>query len=306
MGGNIIDCYMKGGSSPHKCTLNPGIITSKGSDYCILRFEYRNYQLPYEFNVDDSIKLLIDGSEINLIAYDVRKTEEKLTAYYTIDRWDIVDIGNANNVHVIIPLEDVKLRSHFSKKNIYNYKYFAAKYILKTDDIPDPYEPEYRQPWGFVAGGLGTGYEFWLGYYTNFILVESEMGDYFAIGAGFSPFEYWRSSVIDKGNFDIRYLYDGKFTRNSYYINLMYGLTHLIPQYKMSIETGITFQYYFHDKNWDQNFGTSLYPTKYEIEKGVPYYGPALGIFLQIGVLWVQVNTKSNYAAGMVLPVPWW
>jgi hypothetical protein len=303
MSGNIIDCYVGGGSTPHKCSLNPGYIKSRSREYYFLKFEYRNYRLPYHFQKDDSIKISIDGNEIILLAYDISKTDEKLTVYYKIDRWDILDLGNANHVSVVIPLKKIKLQSQFSKKNIYNYKYYAAKYILETDEIPKPGEPEYEQSWGFVGGGIGTGYEFWLGSFTNFIMVESEMGDYIAFGAGFSPFDFWRYSFTSS---DRKYHLNGKFTGNSYYLNLMYGLSHLVPRSKISIETGITFQYYFHDSDWDQNIGSDLYPTIYELDKGRPYSGPALGLFLQIGGFWAQINSKLNSALGIAIPLPWW
>ena len=303
MRGNLIECYLSGGLTPHKCSLNPGFIKSRSKEYYFLKFEYHNYRLPYDVNKHDSIKISIDGSEINLFAYDIGKMKEKLIVYYKIDPWDVLDIGNASKVSVIIPLKEIQIQSKFSKKNIYNYKYFAAKYILETDEIPGPVETAYRQSWGFVNGGFGTGYEFWIGHYTNFILVESELGDYIAIGAGFSPFEFWRYSYT---NFNRKYNLDGKFTENNYYLNLMYGLTHFVPRSKISIETGITFQYYFHDSNWDQNMGSNLYPTKYELDKGKPYSGPALGLFLQVGGFWAQLNSKLNYALGFAIPMPWW
>ena len=311
--GNLLDFYLEGGTKPYRCSLNPGMIKTKRSIHYLLNFQYNVLPFPFEISTKDSLRLFLDGSEIGLPLLTASRNGERITANFSIDKWDLLDIGNAGRVQVSFQHKDTLLNARLSGRNIYAFKYFGAKYIIRSTDIPVQAEPAYERPWGFLGVGQGTGYEFWFAYYTDSLETTSGWGEYIALGAGFSPFDYWRYNhytvdfdppvIWDKKK---EYWFDGAFTENSYYINLMYGLTHPSPFGRWSIEAGVTFQYYFHDHNWNYQRGGLLYPTIYEIKNGEPYEGAAIGGFIQIGGLWFQINSKSNWAVGLTIPTPWW
>jgi hypothetical protein len=114
-------------------------------------------------------------------------------------------------------MQQGEMKARFSKDNIYNYRYFAAKYVLGTEDIPPPTKPAYEQPWAFLGGGAGSGLDFWLGYYTNFLRIKPESGDYLAAGFGRKALEYSRYNYFQiKG-----YLWDGNFTLKMGYTGML-------------------------------------------------------------------------------------
>jgi len=87
----------------------------------------------------------------------------------------------------------------------------------------------------------------------------------------------------------------------------MYGLTHKSPFGNWSFEFGITFQYYLFDENWNTiNTGSDTNPTYYRLIDDEPFEGSVIGIFLQAGGLWVEINKRKNWAVGIAIPVPWW
>ena len=284
-------------------TLNPGRMTSKGREYHILKFVNHDKNFPFAMEDGDTLSLILDGRNLYLTSYNVNQQQNRLSAYYEIDKWDMADIGNASSVKVIFHTKDGELRTSFSHKNIYNYRYFSAKYILKTEDIPPIGEPSYKQPMAFLGGGAGTGIDFWFGYYTNFLKLTSGLGDYLAAGMGISKFKY---DIYNRypGH---GYLWDGGFSENNYNINAMYGLTYPSPFGNWSFELGVTYQYYFHDENWNsENTGSDRFPTYYQIADGKPREESLIGAFIKAGVFWVQWNRKKLWAVGIVIPVPWW
>jgi len=301
--GNWFKFYTARRAEPYTGTLNPGRMTSKGREYHILKFVNHDKNFPFALQDGDTLSLILDGRALYLTGYNINKQKDRLSAYYEIDKWDMVDIGNSSSIKVIINSQDGELTTSFSNKNIYNYRYFSAKYILKTDDIPPIGEPVYKQPMAFLSGGKGTGIDFWFGYYTNFLQITPGLGDYLAAGFGVSTFNY---DIYNRypGH---GYLWDGGFTESNYNINAMYGLTYPSPFGNWSIEVGITYQYYFHDENWNsENTGSDKYPTYYNISAGKPRDGYLVGAFVQVGGLWVQWNRKKLWAVGIAIPVPWW
>jgi hypothetical protein len=290
-------------ADPFTGTLNPGRIISEGRKYHILKYENRDKNFPYSLKNGDTLSLVLDGRALNLMGYNTSGQGEKLSIYYEIDQWDLVDIGNASSVEVILKAQEGELRARFSKDNIYNYRYFGAKYILGTDDIPPPAQPSYEQPAAFLGGGAGTGTEFWFGYYTNFLKIKQGLGDYLAVGVGFISFKYSRYNRFPGQG----YLWDGDFSETNYSINLMYGLTYPSPLGNWSFELGFTYQYYFYNENWNkENTGTELWPTYYQLTDQVPHKGSVIGMFIQAGGLWVQFNRIRNWAVGLAIPIPWW
>lgn len=301
--GNWIKFHTDRRAEPYTGTLNPGRMISAGRTYHILKFENRDKSPPYILEDGDTLRLILDGRALNLTGYNTSREQNRLSAYYEINKWDLADIGNASSVDIVMLAQDGEWNATFSKDNIYNYRYFAAKYILGTEDVPPPPQPTYEQPWAFISGGVGTGTEFWMGYYTKLLNLESGLSDYLAAGMGIEKMDYSRYNYYSmKG-----YLWDGNFSLKNYYINLMYGLTYPSPFGNWSFEIGITYQYFFYDENWNsKNVGTDRYPTVYRLTDGNPYEGSAIGVFIQAGGLWFQLNVKRKWAVGIALPIPWW
>ena len=301
--GNWLKFYTTYRAEPYTATLNPGRMISQGRKYHILKFENREQELPYPLKDGDTLSLILDGQALILKGYNTSGETSRLSVYYEIDQWDLADIGNASSVDIVLRARDGELKASFSKDNIYNYRYFSAKYILGTDDIPPPSEPVYEQPIAFFSGGAGTGAEFWFGYYTNFLNHPSGLGDYFGAGMGFIKFGYnIYNRYPGQG-----YLWDGKFSKTNYSVNLMYGLTYPSPFGNWSFELGFTYQFYFYDKSWNsENTGSEQFPTYYRLEDYNPYEGSVIGMFIQAGGLWVQFNRRRDWAVGLTIPVPWW
>jgi hypothetical protein len=303
--GNWLKFYTDYRVEPYTGTLNPGRMTSRGRKYHILKYENRDQDLPYTFEDNDTLTLIIDGRPLYLTGYNTSGGEErkKLNIYYDIDMWDLADIGNASSVSVILKAKEGELKAKFSKDNIYNYKYFSAKYILGTDEVPPPVEPPYKQPLAFASAGVGTGFEFWFGYYTNFLKITQGLGDYFGLGMGFIKFNYSTYNRYPGQG----YLWDGSFSKTNYSINLMYGLTYPSPFGNWSFELGFTYQYYFYDKSWNsKNTGSESFPTYYQLEDYNPHEGSVIGLFIQAGGFWMQFNRRRDWAVGVALPIPWW
>jgi hypothetical protein len=301
--GNWFKFFSERRAEPYSGTLNPGRMTSKGRNYHILKFVNHDKNFPFTLKDGDTLSLILDGRALHLTGYNISKQKDRLSAYYEIDKWDMVDVGNASSVKVIVNTQEGELRATFSTENIYNYRYFAAKYILKTNDIPPRGEPVYKQPMAFLSGGTGSGTEFWIGYYTNFIRFKSGLGDYLAAGMGITGIDYSRYNRYSGQG----YLWDGNFSLTNYYVNIMYGLTYPSPFGNWSFEFGFTYQYYLYDKSWNsENTGSDQFPTYYRLTDGEPYEGSVIGVFIQAGGFWVQFNRRKNWAVGITIPVPWW
>jgi hypothetical protein len=301
--GNWLKFFSNLRADPYTGTLNPGKMISEGREYYILKYENRDQDLSISLEDGDTLTLILEGRSLNLTSYNTNGQQNKLSAYYEINKWDLIDIGNTSDVIIIIKTGEGDLKATFSRNNIYNYKYFSAKYILGVDEMPPASQSTYKQPLAFLSGGAGSGTEFWFGYYTNLISFIPGLGDYLAAGMGIEKFEYSRYNYFSlKG-----YLWDGNSSLNSYYINAMYGLTYPSPYGNWSFELGLTYQYYFYDENWNsKNTGTNHFPTIYRLKDGNPYEGSVIGVFLQAGGLWVQFNRRKNWAVGIAIPIPWW
>ena len=134
--GNWFKFYTDRRADPYTGTLNPGRMSSKGREYYILKFINHDKNFPFNLEDGDTLSFILDGRSLHLTGYNINKEQNRLSAYYEIKKWDLADIGNASNVKVIIKAQEGALRTSFTTKNIYNYRYFSAKYILRTDDIP--------------------------------------------------------------------------------------------------------------------------------------------------------------------------
>ena len=316
MTGNNLDFFISNEPKPYRCSLNPGILFTRSGTYYTLNFSSRNQKLPFELTNNDSLQLKLDNSTITLATLDVSRTGNRFSAYYRIDYWDLLDMGNVDQLQAIFYHGDTLFQASFSDESINNYRYFSAKYILKADDIPEPDPQPYQQPWGFFSGGGGSTYDFWLGHYTNFISTQSGTGDFIAAGFGLSPFNYseWVmvSPLPSNANFNtvpnnIFWHELNEDRSSSYNFHLMYGITHPSPFGHWSIEVGLSFYYYWSDKRWIdgqlQYLDSGILTI---VEGGKPFKGAAVGGFFQFGGLWFQLNSKPSWTVGIAIPVPWW
>jgi len=318
MAGNNLDFYINNEPKPYRCVLNASLMQTKSDIYYTLNFSSGNQKLPFKLSNKDSLVLILDSHTLFLPTLDVSKTGDSFSAYYRITSWDLLDMGNVDDLQVIINHNDTLFHARFTDENIYNYHYFNAKYILKSEDIPKPEPQLYELPWGFLSGGGGTTYEFWLGYYTDLILGGSEISDYLAAGFGLSPFSYsewiWHpyspdspEPIINQTEPFDSWVEHNESRSSSYNFHIMYGLAQYNPFRYWSIELGLCFYYYWSDPRWidgqDRYLDDNILTI---VESGTVFQGPAIGGFVQIGGLWFQYNSKPSWTVGLAIPVPWW
>jgi hypothetical protein len=318
MVGNNLDFYLNHETKPYRCAFNAGMMITKTDTYYTLNISSRNQRLPFRLTNKDSLKLKIDDSIILLPTLDVSRSGDNFSGYYRINYWDLLDMGNADEITVFVLHGDTTFHARYSKVNIYNYRYYNARYILKTTDIPIRRPKPYEQPWGFLSGGGGTTYDFWTGYYTNFFLSGSGFGDFVAAGFGISPFSYteWQKlympllypgNPLYQDNLLDSWLEFNEGQSQSFNFHLMYGIAQFNTLRKWSVEIGLSFFYYWSDKRWinaqDRYLNKDILTI---VESGTPFKGPAIGGFLQIAGLWFQYNSKPSWTVGLALPVPWW
>jgi len=308
------------------CALNPGRIASKNNRiYYIINLVYRSEIRTVKFSESDTLYISLDNSQINLVPYDVQSDDMGASIFYEIDRYDIVDIGNAKKVQIKINVADDVLTSDLSYANIYNFQRFATRYILVSDHIPEMKAPEPVTKWGFTSFGFGSGYEIWLGKYTNLITAKKkiELSDYLAFSIGTSSFSYeilgfrqfWEPVEGNPNDSVLTtdYWVDESIAKYYPYIGAMYGISVDDFIRDWSLEAGLTLQYFFLP-SWQQDSDSIYVPehdqyyaqTIYRQSGGNLFDGFSAGIFMQIGGLWARINTKKSWAIGLVLPVPWW
>jgi hypothetical protein len=318
--GNHLDFYLENTYKPYRCSVNPGIMKTDADTYYTLNFSSGDQVVPFDLRTTDSLILKLDASEICLNTLDVSRIGKKYSAYYRIDYWDLLDIGNADNVEIHVIHGDTLFKAVFSAQNIQNYQHFTAKYILNSENIPGPEPAIYQQPWGFLGGGAGNLYSFWLATYTNFIQTKTGFGDFVAVGFGYAPFSYteWAAgSPPEPENLPgitppviapiESWVEQNQSQSSSFSLNLMYGFTYPSPFGRWSFETGICFSTFFTSNRW-QN-GQIRYLDNHLltiIDDGLPYRGMAVGGFFQLGGLWFQYNSNKTWTAGISLPAPWW
>jgi hypothetical protein len=317
---NQLDFYLESTYKPYRCAVNPGIMKTAADTYYTLNFSSGDQALPFDLKITDSLILKLDDSEICLNTLDVSRIGKKYSAYYRIDYWDLLDIGNADNVEVHVIHGDSLFKAIFSSQNIQNFQHFTAKYILNSEYIPGPEPAFYQQPWGFLSGGAGKLYVFWLATYTNFIKTKTGFGDFIAAGLGYAPFSYteWAAGsplepetlpgISPPGITPIElWVEQNQAQSSSFSLNLMYGFTFPSPFGRWSFESGICFCTFFTSNRWQNGQIQYLDDDILTIiNEGIPYRGMAVGGFFQIGGFWFQYNSNKTWTAGISLPVPWW
>jgi len=308
------------------CSLNPGRI-HRGSEgvYFALNLIYKSEIDSITISVQDTLLLVIDGLHLSLIPYDIQQSGRETSAFYEIDPYDLVDLGNANLVSVHIGTQDSILSARLSQENIYNFKRFAARYVLLSDHQPHQSMPAKRKNWGFVSLGLGSGYELWLGKYTDLLTSRDQphVQDYLAVNAGYSSFSYdikgfrrfwiYDPEIPGDSTLAIRFWSDETVHKNYPYLGFMYGVKLEQVVSDWSLETGITVQYFFLPQ-WRQAVDSVYvpeqdkhYPQKlYHLTSGTQFDGFSAGVFIQLGGLWGRLDTQKSWAVGLALPVPWW
>jgi hypothetical protein len=264
----------------------------------------------------------MDFGTIEIKAYNVKKTSREILAFYQIDKWDLVDIGNAKQVVITIAGSDNKETLQLSKNNIDEYKLFASVYVLGALFVPD-YAQNPDRRWGFLSIGYGNAFAVWLSKYTDIFFSGSGLlsGDFFALGMGFAPFEYYsygvrRTPVFDEAAgwyLDYDYRLPERHSEPLYHFGIMYGVVNrnLLPG--VSLELGATIQYFFHNTGYREAYIINQVPLEphtpvevYRVLQGNAMEGFSGGIFIQAGVFWLQANSGKIWSAGLSAPLPWW
>ena len=308
------------------CSLNPGRITSKNNHvYFVLNLVYHSSTYPLTIKSQDSLTIYLDSGSLELKPHDIQVAENEISAFYEINRYDLIDIANSQNVTVTINAQNKILTSRFNEKNKYNFKVFAAKYVLNSG-----YEPEYpkaatKKHWGFSGAGVGSGYEMWLGRYLNWFTNKSDehMQDFLALGIGYSSFSYQIKglrllNIPDPENpldsiVVVRYWQDEEITNYIPAPGIVYGWSFKNIVSSWSLEAGVSIQYHFLP-TWQESSDSVYVPEHekyyplhtYHYSQANMYDGFSAGIFLQLGGMWARINTRKSWAVGLSLPVPWW
>ena len=290
--------------------------------YFALKLTYTPGITDLKIKTGDRIAFTIDHSRFEITAYEAIYDPKEITAYYHIDKWDLVDIGNAGSATVSIYDQFTEQKIEFSRENITNYRLFASAYVLGTTYIPGAGESS-KELWGFFSVGYGTAFGTWLAKYLNLLFHESELvaGDFISAGTGFAPFNYYTYQVTRFPAFDMNtgwyldyaYRLPEKTSDPVYHIGIMYGVVNRSLISGASVELGLSFQYFIHHTGYDDQkiiHQTPLTPDSpdrvYRIIDGTALKGFAGGAFLQAGIIWVHVNTSKIWSAGLTAPLPWW
>jgi hypothetical protein len=305
--------------------LNPGRVVSRNNRiYYILNLVYISRSDSLRLAMSDELRITLDQSELALQPYNVQNNPDEMIAFFEIGAFDLVDISNADRVKVTLSTANKNLRASFSVNNRYEFKRFAAKYILNSDYQPAPPKVIAKEKWGFASPGFGSGAELWVGQYSKIILQDKQsLSEYLAINAGFSKFDYeqlgFRKFLVENPDMPgdtilaIRYWQDVQNTKYIPYFGIMYGFSENEWLAPWSVEVGVTVQYFFLptwqgtvDSIYVAELDTFFPDKKYQITAGELFDGISAGVFIQIGGIWGRINTKKSWAAGISLPVPWW
>lgn len=308
------------------CQINPGRIKPRNNRiYYVLNLIYHSQTARKKFDAQKQMVIDFDQDSLVLEPHDIRYGENEVVAFYEIDKFDLVDLANANTIKVMIGTGSPVLSGQFSDLNKYNIRYFTSRYVLNSTYEPEPPRPAPKAHWGFAGIGMGSGYEFWLAKYSSIFSAgaENENSDFLALGIGFSPFSYEvkgiRQFVIpDPENpadsiFVIRYWQDKITNRYIPAPGLIYGWSFKNIISNFSLEAGISARYHFLP-DWQGETDSVYVPEKGEYYPSVKYVhssgelfdGFSVGLYLQLGGVWARIDSKRSWAAGISLPVPWW
>ena len=89
---------------------------------------------------------------------------------------------------------------------------------------------------------------------------------------------------------------------------LMFGSKYTYESWPWAVYLAATAQFYFPDNsNWDKyivsDIGDGRFPEyKYKIVRGKKLAGPAFGIKIQTGAVWLKVDTEYIWTTGISLP----
>jgi len=325
MTGNFIkmDTLLPGKTS---FALNPGrVIRRSEADYFLLNLVSVGDQGLPQISVGDSLFLYLESSIVKLFAYDVRTEKQEISAFFEIQAYDLIDLGNARSIMLELYCGLHIFKATLSVDNIYNFRKYAAQYIIESD-LP-PRKPAVTIPdhWGFSSLGAGIGYEIWIGKYSDLIApaIDRELSDFFALGFGLTNLSYyqyglrqdWAPDPEHPGDslLSVYYWIDQDVSKNYPSLGLMYGLSHANLIAGCSLEAGLAVQYHWlptwqlpTDSVYIPEYDQSFARTKYNLTSGAIIDGFVWSFFLQIGGIWARIGTQHTWAAGIALPLPWW
>jgi len=296
-------------------SLSPGKIVSREEEiYYVLKLDYGNINGTPRIYPGDKLLLTIDGTTLELESFDVVPRENQVTVYYQADKFDLIDMGNANTIEVKAFGGDEFIEGVFAKKNIDLIRTFSRTYILPLGEVPTQAKQKRKQV--FVGFGAGSSYEMWVGYFDDVIKIKSipKLSDFIALNLGYSKFKSIRLYPLgDTPPLTYNY-YGGSYEENIAIIGAMYGFTHPVDWLTTwSVEVGFTLQVYFSGvTDWAHSTYTDYGPpwyflADYEVIKnsGEPYDGTTVGFFIQAGSLWFRLNTFGACAGGLSVPLFW-
>ncbi len=171
--------------------------------YFALNLTYTPAIMDLKINTGDRLEVDLDHGKFELIAYEVKYDQEEYNAYYHIDKWDLVDIGNSGKASVTIYDQTGQERIVLDRQDLNDYRLFASGYVLGTIFIPED-GPYHKKQWGFFCAGYGNVFNVWLAKYFNFLVPKTDLvaGEFFSAGGGFAPFSYYTYEVVRTPAFD--------------------------------------------------------------------------------------------------------
>ena len=289
-----------------KLYLNAGVAKSNNSEFYFLKLDYTHPESVPHIYPGDILVLTIDGIELEVDAYDVKPSQNRTISFYNIDKFDLIDLGNARNVHLKAFGGDQFIEADFSAENIQNMREFINAYIFSEVMVTEQASDKY---WGFLGVGGGTSHNVWIGMYLDKLKLNfvPDLSDFGAIGLGYSQFEYERFSYVTDQwqNYYISSISTVK--EPIWVVGAIYGITYPINWLmKWSLNIGFVFQYYnFDEKHWEDEKGR-LEENPYESYRIVnrePYSGATVGVFIQAGSFWWSINTFGAWTAGVSISI---
>jgi hypothetical protein len=295
--------------------LDPGkVLAVDNSSYYFIKLVCVSRNENHILYPADSLAMQLDGRSLILCSYSKQASGREATAYYAINKFDLIEIGDSKSVIIEIPGSNAELRKALDSQSIKNIKKFSKEIILSQEPERNPYLSSVKKKRAFLGLGRGTGYQILAAYYVNLIQdrVVADMTDFIAVGVGQSSFYYDKYKVTEVSNFLIQvYAYRFYLHRisKSNQLTAMWGLSYQRKTWPFSLELAASANCYFlKDEEWnlyipyDTGYGVVPYFFN-KMTKGKVYEGFALGIFLLAGPLWYHVDNMGVWSIGLALPI---
>jgi len=175
-------------------------------------------------------------------------------------------------------------------------------------DIEDEKPGETLIKHAFLDIGSGMNNEIWAAHFFQNDLIKNQ---FFGVGFGLTDFGYKRYNLTAYSfpPIDLTYSYKDKKSNAIYMAGIMFGSKYRYETWPWDVYLAVTAQFYFPDnRNWDKYIasyiGNGRFPQyKYKIVDGKKLDGPAFGIKIQTGAVWLKVDTEYIWTTGISLPI---